>query len=254
MNIALVETSLHWEDIGKNLSRFNELISEASSAFDLFVLPEMFSTGFTMAPEKFSRQDLDVVPEWMKELSGKTNSAIAGSSVALDTKGYYNRFYLARPSGQIDYYDKHHLFRMGEEQKHYQAGDERKVFEFGDWRICPQVCYDLRFPVWSRNCEDYDLLIYVANWPAVRQDAWETLLKARAIENQCYVAGVNRIGSDPRIEYNGGSVVYSPKGEVISHPYQEHSSILVANPDLHSLEAFREKFPAWMDRDSFVFR
>ncbi|MGM0377974.1 MAG: amidohydrolase, partial [Bacteroidota bacterium] len=225
-----------------------------SSAFEMFILPEMFSTGFTMSPEKFSREDLDVVPDWMKKLATETNSAIAGSSVALDENGYYNRFYLAHPSGKIDHYDKHHLFRMGEEQNHYQAGDKRKIFEFGDWRICPQVCYDLRFPVWSRNCEDYDLLIYVANWPAVRQDAWDALLKARAIENQCYVAGVNRIGSDPRLEYNGGSVVYSPKGEVISHPYQDHSSILTASPDIHSLQVFREKFPAWMDRDPFILK
>jgi len=254
MDIALVETTLYWEDIGKNLNRFDAIISEASSAFDLFILPEMFSTGFTMAPEKFSRPDLDVIPDWMKKLSEKTNSAIAGSSVALGDEGYFNRFYLAHHAGQIDHYDKHHLFRMGEEQKHYQAGDERKIFVFNDWRICPQVCYDLRFPVWSRNCEDYDLLIYVANWPAVRHDAWETLLKARAIENQCYVAGVNRTGSDPRMGYNGGSVVYSAKGEVISHSYQDHSSILTASADLHTLQAFREKFPAWMDRDPFVLK
>ena len=253
MNIALVETGLYWEDIGKNLAYFDDLIFEVSSSYDLIILPEMFSTGFTMAPEKFSRQDLEVVPEWMKKLAAKINSAIAGSSVALDERGYFNRFYLAHPSGQIDQYDKHHLFRMGEEQKHYQSGNERKIFGLGDWRICPQVCYDLRFPVWSRNCEDYDLLVYVANWPAVRQDAWDTLLKARAIENQCYVAGVNRTGRDPRMEYNGGSVVYSPKGEVISHPSQDHSSILAASPDLHTLQAFREKFPAWMDRDPFVF-
>jgi len=254
MNIALVETGLHWEDIGKNLAGFGKLISDTSSSFELFILPEMFSTGFTMSPEKFGREDLDVVPEWMKKLAGDTNSAIAGSSVALDENGYYNRFYLARPSGQIDHYDKHHLFRMSEEPKHYQAGENRKIFGLAGWRLCPQVCYDLRFPVWSRNCEDYDLLIYVANWPAVRQDAWNTLLKARAIENQCYVAGVNRTGSGPRMAYNGGSVVFSPKGEVISHPYQDHSSILTASPDIHSLQAFREKFPAWMDRDPFILK
>ncbi|MFO8002269.1 MAG: amidohydrolase [Marinilabilia sp.] len=253
MDIALIQTELQWEDIHGNLSCFETLLTPLSRQFDLIVLPEMFSTGFTMAPEQFSREELNSIPLWMKTMARTTGSALAGSSVAVNENGYYNRFYFTTPEGAIAHYDKRHLFRMGEEQDHYLPGEERKVFSYNEWRICPMVCYDLRFPVWSRNQEDYDVLIFVANWPAVRRDAWDALLKARAIENQSYVVGVNRTGSDPRVNYNGGSVVYSPKGEVISQPSASYSYLITARIDRASLQSFREKFPAWMDRDGFAF-
>ncbi len=254
MKTALIQTELAWEDIPKNLSRFEAIISRIAVDCDLIVMPEMFSVGFTMNPSVFSDDMLESIPAWMKQIANDYEVALAGSSPAAGENGYYNRFYFAAPKQSIDFYNKRHLFRMGEEQKHYRAGKERKIFQFNDWRILPQVCYDLRFPVWSRNRNDYDMMICVANWPEVRQDAWTTLLKARAIENQCYVAGVNRIGSDPNVFYNGGSVVFSPKGEIISYTSEKESSVLFASFSLDELNTFREKFPVWMDADRFFLK
>lgn len=251
MRIALIETALYWENIRHNLDHFHFLFDAVSPDCKMIFLPEMFSTGFTMHPEKLEEQELKKVPGWLKNMSVKYGMALGGSSVTSAGNGFFNRFYFATPDGGIDFYDKRHLFRMGEEQYHYLPGNERKIFNYADWRILPQVCYDLRFPVWSRNRNDYDLLVYVANWPAVRQDAWAALLKARAIENQCYVAGVNRSGEDPRVSYSGGSVVFSPKGEIVSYPSKENESVIYADIDLAKLRKFREKFPAWMDADDF---
>ncbi|WP_291854940.1 amidohydrolase [Marinilabilia sp.] len=251
MKVTLLQPSTFWEDIEKNFLLFERLFSEMEQITDLVVLPEMFPTGFTMNPEKFGADELNKVPRWLQKMSDKYDFAIAGSSIACDEERYYNRFYFATPQHDISFYDKRHLFRMGEEQNHYSAGSERKIFEYKSWRILPQVCYDLRFPVWSRNQDDYDLLIYVANWPAVRQDAWNSLLKARAIENQSFVIGVNRTGNAPDIAYKGGSVVFSPKGEVISNESSQIPDVLYADLSMDKLKSFRAKFPVWKDRDDF---
>lgn len=252
MKLTLLQPGLSWEDIEKNFQLFEHLFSEMEQITDIVVLPEMFSTGFTMEPEKFGTEELEKVPQWLQKMSDKYDFAIAGSSIACEEERYFNRFYFATPQNDIAFYDKRHLFRMGEEQNHYSAGNERKIFEYKSWRILPQVCYDLRFPVWSRNQDDYDLLIYVANWPAVRQDAWNTLLKARAIENQAYVVGVNRTGNDPRVFYDGGSAVFSPKGEVLSENVNNNLEKLSADLSMADLNAFRDKFPVWKDRDHFI--
>lgn len=254
MRVALLQPDLFWEDIDKNLEMVETLLSAIDPASSLVVLPEMFSTGFTMNPEQFEISDLQKVPDWLKKMADKFGFAIAGSSIAKEGNDFYNRFYFAAPETEMRFYDKRHLFRMGEEQHHYSAGSKREIFPFNKWRIMPQVCYDLRFPVWSRNQDDYDLLIYVANWPAARQDAWNTLLKARAIENQSFVIGVNRIGNAPGIAYKGGSVVFSPKGEVLSKESSQNSVILYADLSLKDLTSFREKFPAWKDRDDFTIQ
>lgn len=251
MKVTLLQPGLSWEDIDKNFLLFERLFSEMKEGCDMVVLPEMFSTGFTMNPEQFGAEELAKVPEWLQNMSDKYDFAIAASSIAREGKANFNRFYFATPQNDISFYDKRHLFRMGEEQDHYSAGSERKIFEYKSWRILPQVCYDLRFPVWSRNKDDYDVMIYVANWPAVRQDTWNALLKARAIENQSYVIGVNRTGNDPRVFYDGGSVVFSPKGEVISENARNKTEELYADLSMNDLNAFREKFPVWKDRDNF---
>lgn len=252
MKIALIEKELHWENISNNLSAFEEVMQMLDSDCKMVVLPEMFSTGFTMNPEKFSSEDLYSVPDWMKKMASQLNAGVCGSTIFRERNAFFNRFYLALPDGSLSWYDKRHLFRMSKEQKAYQSGNHRKVFEFEGWRILPQICYDLRFPVWNRNQEDYDLAIYVANWPAAREDVWSTLLKARAIENQCYVVGVNRTGADPNVAYSGGSVVFSPKGEEISQVAGDKKSIITADVQMEALNAFREKFPVWKDRDSFT--
>lgn len=246
-----MQPDLHWENIDRNLRMFETLFEKLESDLSLVVLPEMFSTGFTMNPEKFSVSALKEIPRWMQMMSEKFQFAIAGSSIAQGDNGFYNRFYFASPARDVEFYNKRHLFRMSEEQNHYLPGRERRIFPLGKWHIMPQVCYDLRFPVWSRSQNDYDILIYVANWPAVRQDVWNTLLKARAIENQCYVLGVNRTGKAPGIEYQGGSVVFSPKGDIVSRVSPMNANILYADLDREKLNAFREKFPVWKDRDFF---
>ncbi|PWE00678.1 amidohydrolase [Marinilabilia rubra] len=251
MKVALIEKELHWENIEKNLTDFEQTINQIPYDCSLVILPEMFSTGFTMNPKKFSTEELEKVPEWMIQMAYQTGFCICGSSIAKEEDGYFNRFYFAFPDRALRWYDKKHLFRMGNESEIYTPGKERKIFTLGEWRIMPQVCYDLRFPVWNRNQDDYDFSIYVSNWPAARKDAWLTLLKARAIENQCYVAGVNRVGKDPNVPYDGGTVVFSPKGDEISQVVNGQWGIIIADIKLDALKAFRDKFPAWKDRDSF---
>lgn len=251
MRVALIQKELHWENVEKNLFSFEQTIRHIPDDCDLVILPEMFSTGFTMNPGKFSTDELENVPAWMINIASQKGVCVCGSSIAKEEKGFYNRFYFAFPDRALRWYDKKHLFRMGNESEVYTPGNERKIFTLGKWRIMPQVCYDLRFPVWNRNQDDYDFSIYVANWPSPRRDAWLTLLKARAIENQCYVAGVNRIGKDPNVPYDGGSVVFSPKGKEISQVVNSEMGIIMAELDMNSLDLFREKFPAWRDRDSF---
>ena len=185
----------------------------------------------------------------MRDKAAQIDAAIAGSVAVMENGRYYNRFYFVKPDGSVTSYDKKHLFAFGGEHERFTAGTERVVVEFRGVRILLEICYDLRFPVWSRNQGDYDMILYVASWPAVRVSAWKSLLVARAIENQCYVAGVNRVGSDPSNEYDGGSMVIDPYGRIISSCQDGFESLASALIDMDSLEAFRKKFPVLNDAD-----
>jgi omega-amidase len=261
MKVTLVQTALHWEDREKNLSHFSNLLKGVKETGELIVLPEMFSTGFTMDPEKNAEDD-GMTLQWMKEQASLKNSVITGSVAVKESSKFYNRLYWVHPSGEYGVYDKRHLFRMAHEDEHYTAGTKKIISKIGEWKICPQVCYDLRFPVWSRNrfnretsAWDYDVLIYVANWPAVRKSPWKQLLPARAIENQCYVVGVNRIGKDGNgFEHSGDSVVINPRGEVISNIAADEETISTIKLDRGYLDEFRRLFPVGLDADDFELK
>ena len=256
LRISMIQSHIIWEDREENLGYYGELLRRVSGRTDLAVLPETFTTGFSMDVEKqadtMEGQTVPTIKEWAK----KYKLAVAGSFIAKDNGKFYNRAFFITPEGEEYYYDKRHLFRMAEEDKHFSAGDKRLIVPYKGWNICLQVCYDLRFPVWSRNVDnEYDLLIYVANWPIPRRLAWDTLLRARALENQCYVCGVNRVGIDGyRLKYNGGSKIYSALGEEAASVPDETEGIATATLHLTALHQFREKFPVWKDADEFQLR
>jgi omega-amidase len=258
LKITLIQSDLHWEDIGANLAMFEEKIWRIGDPTDIIVLPEMFTTGFTMAAPRLAEMMNMRTTKWMRQMADQTGALIIGSFIAKVHNSYFNRLLWMEPGGHFKTYDKRHLFRMAEEQKTFMAGESLLIGSWKGWRICPLVCYDLRFPVWSRNRFDittrklaYDLLIYVANWPAARIEAWNTLLRARAIENLCYTIGVNRIGQDGKgIEYNGYSSIINPKGEGI-FALDGIETIKTLELSSNSLQAFRDKFPAHMDADEF---
>ena len=254
--ISLIQAPLYWESPEKNRSEMERRMASAVSApVDVFVLPEMFTTGFTMKAMENAEPTEGPTTDWLRETAGKLNAVVCGSLIIEEQGRYYNRFLWAPPDGPIQYYDKKHLFRMAGEHEHYTAGTERLVVEIKGWKVCPMVCYDLRFPEWSRNkyapdtgAPDYDVLLYAANWPAVRSAAWDTLLKARAIENLAYCAGVNRTGTDGNdVEYSGHSAVYDFTGKTIA--FSEKEEILSVSVQKAPLDDFRKKFPAWLDAD-----
>lgn len=255
MNITLLQTDLHWQDSVANRAMLEETLFTLPEPTDLIVLPEMFTTGFTMDARAVAEPMNLTTFKWLKQMAAQTNAVVTGSYVVQESGLFYNRLIWMEPDGQFAQYDKRHLFRMAGEEKTYSAGTSRLVREWRGWRICPLICYDLRFPVWSRNKQiapdqlDYDLLLYVANWPAPRQTAWDTLLQARAIENLSYVAGVNRVGEDGnRHPYRGGSALVDFKGDVLFRQYDTetaHQQTL----SLDDLKAFRAKFPAYLDAD-----
>lgn len=254
LRVSIVQSSLYWHEISANLQMFSEKLADLVGKTDLVILPEMFSTGFTMTPEAVAEDEGGSAFQWLQQQAIQLNSAICGSVVVRSSEGYHNRFYWVEPDGTSQYYDKRHLFRMAGEHEHYQAGQERLIIDYLGWRILPQVCYDLRFPVWSRNQNDYDLAIYVANWPQVRNHPWQILLQARAIENLCYVAGVNRVGLDGNnLPYSGDSAVINFKGhaQVQADPGEE--VILTTTLDYQALSSFRAAFPAENDADHFSF-
>lgn len=258
LTITLLQSDLYWEEIDANLSAFEEKIWQIGRDTDVIVLPEMFTTGFTMNAPKLGEHMNMRTFKWMRQMADQTGALILGSFVAKVHDKFYNRILWMEPGGNFKTYDKRHLFRMANEHKTYSAGESLLVAEWKGWRICPLICYDLRFPVWSRNTYDaiskrlnYDLLIYVANWPTARVEAWSALLKARAIENLSYVVGVNRVGVDGNsIEYNGNSAIIGPKGEVIFSS-EGIETIKTLELNANSLQAFRDKFPAYMDADDF---
>lgn len=258
LKITIIQSDLHWEDIGANLAMFEEKIWQIGQQTDVIVLPEMFTTGFTMKANKLAEMMNMRTFKWMKQMADQTGALILGSFIANVHDRFYNRLLWMEPEGNFKTYDKRHLFRMAEENHIYTAGESLLIGHWKGWRICPLICYDLRFPVWSRNRwnpslkkASYDLLLYVANWPKVRIDAWETLLRARAIENLSYVVGVNRVGHDGNnVEYNGQSSIISPKGDTI-FSVEGIEATRTTTISANSLQAYRDKFPAFMDADDF---
>ena len=215
MKVTILQRDITWANPAANRERCDEAINRNAGA-DIYVLPEMFSTGFCTHPDGIAEPADSDTLQWMKDKAKETNAAIAGSVAVTENSKFYNRFYFVYPDGKVQHYDKHHLFTYGGEHLRFTAGTERVVVEFRGVRILLEICYDLRFPVWARNHGDYDMILYVASWPTPRVEAWSALLKARAIENQCYVAGVNRVGTDPSCQYCGGSVVIDPYGKTIA--------------------------------------
>lgn len=259
LRITLLQTPLIWEDIQANLQAFEARIGKISDHTDLIVLPEMFTTGFTMNTAEMAQPMDGGAVAWIRSTAAAAKASVAGSMIIREKDACYNRLIYAHPDGKPEYYDKRHLFRMAEEHHYFSAGQEKVIVEEQGWKINLQVCYDLRFPVWSRNSyvksgeevkAAYDVLIYVANWPEARINAWDILLQARAIENQCYVIGVNRVGKDGKgIFYNGHSRVIDPKGNVLAALNEGEEDIRTVSLDYDELAAFREKFPVGLDAD-----
>lgn len=248
MRVTIIQCDIEWAAPQANQQRLDRALDVAPKS-DLYVLPEMFSTGFCTEPVGVAEPEDGPSLRWMQRKAAALDAAIAGS-VAVEQQGkYYNRFYFVRPSGEVSHYDKHHLFTYGGEHLRFTAGEERTVVEWRGVRIMLQICYDLRFPCWVRNRGDYDMILYVASWPVPRIEVWRKLLFARAIENQCYVAGVNRVGKDPACDYCGASSIIDPYGRTIAHCPDGEESSATADIDLAALEAFREKFPVLRDSD-----
>lgn len=254
MRVSILQTDIVWEDKQKNLQHLRDKLEELAGKTDMAILPEMFSTGFTMKSRELAEPADGNTITTLRNWAATYQIALAGSYIASDRGHYYNRAFFLSPDGEAYYYDKKHLFRMGNERESFSAGNDKIIIPYRGWNICLLVCYELRFPVWSRNVDNaYDLLIYVANWPTPRRRVWDTLLAARAIENMSYVCGVNRIGVDGNeLSYNGGSVIYSPKGEVIALASDNEDNMITVELNLESLRSFREKFPVWMDADRFT--
>ena len=251
MKIALIQTSLFWENPKANRNHFEEKINAINEKVDLIVLPEMFTTGFTMNPNDVAETMQGETLLLLKSLAKAKNSAITGSLIIKEKNNFYNRLVFIFPSGEIQFYNKNHLFTLAGEDKVYASGKEKLIIEYLGWKICPLICYDLRFPVFARNVEDYDILIYVANWPKPRTNAWDILLKARAVENMCYTIGVNRIGlDDANFEYIGHSQAVDFLGNNIIEP-QETEDIFITKLDKESMLATRQKLGFLYDRDSF---
>ena len=271
LTITTIQTNLAWENKVANLQLLEKKINELEEKTEIVILPEMFSTGFSMQPQLFAETMEGETVQWMKEVSAKNKIILTGSIIIEEDSQYFNRLIWMLPNGQFGYYDKRHLFAFAEEDKYYTPGNKRLIASVKGWKINLQICYDLRFPVWARNrvlenegppteiaetvpnklVPEYDILIYVANWPERRSHAWKTLLCARAIENQCYVIGVNRVGRDGNnINHSGNSLVIDPLGEVLYHMAEEEDIFTIT---LHKeqLDDTRSKFPFWKDADDF---
>ena len=253
LNISIIQPDIVWEDKEANLKQYEEYINGIKEKKEVVVLPEMFSTGFSMNPPTMAELPYGATVNWMQEQSKKHHCIITGSVIIEEEGNYYNRLLWVQPDGQIGHYDKRHLFGYADEDKHYTAGNKRLIVSVKGIKICLLVCYDLRFPVWARNKhEEYDVLLYVANWPARRAMAWETLLKARAIENMSYCIGVNRIGSDANdIEYNGGSVVFDPLGATVWQHFDDAICHTVTIDQQNVIDA-RAQFQFLNDADDFM--
>lgn len=251
LTLSLVQSVTHWHDCAANLDLFDAWLTEVPDESALVLLPEMFSTGFTMASREVAQTMQGDAVTWLRERAAGISKHICASVVIVDAGHYFNRFICAAPTGELFTYDKRHRFRMAGEHEHYSAGQDRLVFEVNGWRVLASVCYDLRFPVWLRNAEEYDVMVCLANWPAARQSAWNTLLRARSIENQAFVAGVNRVGTDGNgVVYAGGSGIYAPDGEILAEQL-EQADIITATLNPATLLSLRSDFPVWQDADKF---
>ncbi|HWR74674.1 MAG TPA: amidohydrolase [Bacteroidales bacterium] len=253
MKATIVQTDLKWEDKESNLAHISSLLSLAESDAGLVVLPEMFTTAFSMDPSRLAETMEGPAVLWMKEKALSGGFALCGSLIIREGDKFYNRLLFVTPKGEVTHYDKRHLHSMSGEHTVYSRGKERVILSYREFNFNMQVCYDLRFPVWSRNRGDSDVIIYSANWPVVRSQAWKTLLVARAIENQCYVIGVNRVGTNPDgTSYSGDSVIISPKGETIAslEPFAE--GVVTAELSREALDRYRADMPVWRDADPFT--
>ena len=252
LNITLIQTSLFWENVEKNLSHFDKLISEISET-DIILLPEMFNTAFCPKSNHLAETMEGETVSWMKEIAKNKNSAIAGTLMVKEGARVFNRLVWISKNGTIHTYDKHHLFSLIKEERYISKGTGRLIVEEDGWRICPLICYDLRFPVFSRNDVDYDVLIYLANWPVKRIEAWDTLLKARSIENQCYTIGVNRVGKDgDGIPFNGHSKVFDAFGKKLLSATKNIEEVLQIEISLDDLKLKRRQMNFLQDRDNFT--
>ena len=254
LRLALVQTDLAWHDAQANRARFAALLEQARGA-DLVILPEMFTTGFSMESAALAEPEEGATQAWLREQAERLQAVVTGTLIVQAADGSYrNRLLWAQPDGQVRHYDKRHLFRMAGEHEHFAAGTEQALFDLKGWRVRPLICYDLRFPVWSRDPQGTDLLLYTANWPAARRNAWNRLLPARAIENLCYVAAVNRVGTDGHgYPYSGDSQVLDFFGDSLLDA-GEGDGVFQVSLNAQKLARFRERFPAWRDADGFVLK
>lgn len=254
MRVSIIQAKIEWESPQANRKRFSEKII-ALSETDLVVLPEMFPTGFSMNAKNLAEGPEGESLTWMKKMAKEKNATITGSVIVSENQNFYNRLFFVFPDGNYEAYDKKHLFSYAGEHKTYSPGNKKLIVEYKGWKICPMICYDLRFPVWSRNVEDYDLLVYVANWPKARVQAWDALLRARAVENMCYAVGVNGIGIDGNGHpYSGHSAIYGPLGNQISTNDFEKEFSETISLSKTELEKTREKMAFLNDRDSFELK
>ena len=250
----MIQPNLHWEDRAANRDMFEKKIKDINEKTEVVILPEMFSTGFSMRPEALSEKMNGTTVEWMKKIAADKKIILTGSLIIEDEGKYYNRLIWMLPNGEYGFYDKRHLFAFAKEDEHYSPGSKRMIASVKGWKINLLVCYDLRFPVWARQASpgEFDLLIYIANWPEKRIVAWKTLLQARAIENQCYVVGVNRVGDDGNdIHYSGESMVIDPLGETLYHKSDEED-VFTCTLEKSKLEEVRNRFPFLRDADQFT--
>jgi omega-amidase len=251
LNVVLVQPDILWKNTRANLEKYSTMLKGFKDPCDLFLLPEMFNTGFCTDPEFIAEKMNGETIQWMTTHAKSRNLAIAGSLIIKEDNRYFNRLIYMDQTGKIFSYDKHHLFQMSGEEAKFTPGQKQLIVKQNGWRIAFRICYDLRFPVWSRNRNDYDVLVYLSNWPAARSDVWNILLRARAIENQCYVIGVNRVGTDGNgIPYSGESMVLSPKGTVLE-TIESSEGLGSYILSIHDLNDFRLKFPVWKDWDEF---
>lgn len=253
LRVSMAQLPMKWKKPKENLKSFEEVLGAQKGKTDLIVFPEAFTTGFTMDVEEVADSMDGETLSWLRRQASSGNFALMGSFLVEDGGHYFNRGFFVYPNEEVVFYDKRHLFRMAEEHKYYTAGDKRVIVFYKGWNICLQICYDLRFPVWSRNVHnEYDLLLYAANWPVPRRSVWHQLLLSRAIENICYVCGVNLVGvNDQGLVFDGGSQIISPKGKLLLNMEDQFGISEPCVLDLEALQTFRKKFPAWEDADSF---
>ncbi len=254
LRITTIQSQLHWEDIDANLEGFTQKLSELNTNTDLIILPEMFTTGFSMNAENLAEEMYGKTINWLKTQAANHQSIITGSFIATEDGRYYNRLVWMRPDGSFETYDKRHLFTLAKEHETYRQGTKKLIVEYNGWKICPLICYDLRFPVWSRNVEDYDLLIYMANWPLTRNHHWKSLLMARAIENQSYTIGVNCVGKDGNgFEYSGDTSIIDFSGSMI-YQISNSENVFTITLEKEKQQSYRDKLNFLPDKDSFEIK